>query len=219
MFKLNENYEIDRRSLKCGRNQHLQKSTLKTPSSQTYIHTPRDDSVISLLKSYLDSNSEVIKKVDTFRYAYCTDIQLVNLGPIVLFSNFKLTTSSGKHLEDISHAHIVSSKYKLISSAKFTEDLSIAFDRSRNRRDELTSIKNIKVTHHIRLMLKDVLGFAEHQENATYGLGFKLTLTTNKVDAVIEKAAGFAGARNKFDHIHWHVPHYIPFLHSTRYFI
>ena len=38
----------------------------------------------------------------------CNDITLVNLGAIALFSILKLTTSSGKHLEDISHAHIVS---------------------------------------------------------------------------------------------------------------
>ena len=45
------------------------------------------------------------------------DIRIHNLGPSVLFSNFKLTTSSGKHLEDISHAHIVFLMYKLITSA------------------------------------------------------------------------------------------------------
>ena len=30
-------------------------------------------------------------------------------------------------------------------------------------------------------MLKDVFGFAEHQEKATYGLGYKLTLTRKKM--------------------------------------
>ena len=38
-------------------------------------------------------------------------------------------------------------------------------------------------------MLKDVFGFAEQQEKATYDLGFKLKLTRNKDDAVIDKAA------------------------------
>ena len=33
-------------------------------------------------------------------------------------------------------------------------------------------------------MLKDVFGFAELQEKATCGLGYKLTLTRNKDDAV-----------------------------------
>ena len=59
-------------------------------------------------------------------------------------------------------------------------------------------------------MLKDVFGFAKHQEKATYGLGYKLTLTRNKDDAVLDKANGIADARIKIDHIHWYVPHYTP---------
>ena len=51
-------------------------------------------------------------------------------------------------------------------------------------------------------MLKDVFGFAEHQEKATYGLGYKLTLTRNKDVAVIDKAGGIADARIRIDHIH-----------------
>ena len=41
-------------------------------------------------------------------------------------------------------------------------------------------------------MLKDVFGFAECQENATYGLGYELTRTRNKVEAVIYKSGGVA---------------------------
>ena len=128
-----------------------------------------------------------------------------------MFSNLKLTTSSGKHLEDISHAHLFSLMYKLITSSKDSNDLSIGFDNSCNRkRDELTLNKNIKGKYHVKIMLKDVFGFAEHQEKATYGLGYKLTLTRNKDDAVIDKAGGIADARNRIDHIHWYVPHYTP---------
>ena len=58
-------------------------------------------------------------------------------------------------------------------------------------------------------MLKEVFGFAEHQEKAPYGLGYKLTLTRNKDEAVIDKVAGIAEARIKIDHIHWFVPHHI----------
>ena len=57
-------------------------------------------------------------------------------------------------------------------------------------------------------MLKDVFGFVEHQEKATYGLGYKVTSTRVKDDAVIDKAAGIADARYKIDHIRWYVPHY-----------
>ena len=213
MFKLNENYEVDRKILKCDyiRYSPAETSTINTPNSQIYNNIPREDSVISLLNSYLDLNFEVIKKNDDSRYANGNDIRLVNLGPVALFSNLKLTTSSGKHLEDISHAHLVSLMYKLITSSKDSKDLSIGFDYSRNRRrDELALNKNIKGKYHVKIMLKDVFGYAEHQEKATYGLGYKLTLTRNKDDAVIDKANGIADARIKIDHIHWYVPHYTP---------
>ena len=213
MFKLNENYEVDRRILKGDyiRYSPAETSTLNTPNSQIYINIPRKDSVMSLLNSYLDLNFEVIKKVDNSRYGNGNDIRLVNLGPLALFSNFKLSTSSGKHLEDISHAHLVSLMYKLKTSSKDSNDLSIGFDHTRNRRrDELALNKNIKGKYHVKIMLKDVFGFADHQEKATYGLGYKLTLTRSKDDAVIDKAGGIADARIRIDHIHWYVPHYTP---------
>ena len=164
-----------------------------------------------MLNSYLDLNFEVIKKADDSRYGNGNDIRLDNLGPIALFSNFKLTTSSGKHLEDISHIHLVSLIYKLITSSKNSDDLSLDFDRSRARRQgEMTDNKNIKGKYHLRIMLKDVSGFAECQEKSTYGLGYKLTLTRNKDEAVIDKSPGIADGRIKSDYIHWYVPHYIP---------
>ena len=83
-----------------------------------------------MLNSYLDLNFEVIKKTDDSRYGNGNDIRLVNLGPIALFSNFELTTSTGKHLEDNNHAHLVSLMYKLRTSSKGSDDLSIGFDRS-----------------------------------------------------------------------------------------
>ena len=85
-----------------------------------------------------------------------------------------MTTSSGKHLENIDHAHIVSLMYKLLTSSRDIDDLSICFDRNRDRRKrELSNNKSVKGKYHIRIYLKDVFGFAEHQEKATYGLGYK----------------------------------------------
>ena len=65
MFKLNENYEADRRILNCDyiRYSSAETSTINTPNSQIYINIPREDSVISLLNSYLDLNFEVTKKL------------------------------------------------------------------------------------------------------------------------------------------------------------
>ena len=89
------------------------------------------------------------------------------------------------------------------------KDLSIGFDRSRNRRkDELALNKTVRGKYHLKIMLKDVFGFAECQEEATCGLGYKSTLTKNKDEAVIDKAGGNGDARIKIDHFHWYVTHY-----------
>ena len=56
MFKLNENYEVHRRILKCDYNRYspAETSTINNPKIQIYIKIPREDSVISLLDSYSD---------------------------------------------------------------------------------------------------------------------------------------------------------------------
>ena len=45
MFKLNENYENDRRIPKCDyiRNSLAETSTINTPNSQIYIKIPKED--------------------------------------------------------------------------------------------------------------------------------------------------------------------------------
>ena len=100
MFKLDENFEVDRQILKCEYICYspAETSTINTPNSQIYINIPREDSVISLLNSYLHLNFEVSKKADKSSYGDNIDIRLVILVSFVLFSNFKLTASSGKTL-------------------------------------------------------------------------------------------------------------------------
>ena len=99
--------------------------------------------------------------------------------------------------------------YNLTKSKKGSDNLSIGFDHSSARRGEkITNNKNVKGKNHLRIMLRDVFGFIEHQEKATYGLGHKITLTRNKDEAVIDKVAGIADARIKGAHFHWYVPHY-----------
>ena len=63
MFKLKENYEVDRRNLKFDYNRYspAETSTINVLNSQIYINIPREDSVISLLNCYLDLNFEIIK--------------------------------------------------------------------------------------------------------------------------------------------------------------
>ena len=213
MFKLSEKYEINRDILKCDyiRYSPSEISTINTSNSQIYINIPREDSVISLLNSYLELDFDVLHAGTNNRYVDGNDIRLVNLGPIALFSNYKLTTSSGKHLENIDHAHIVSLMYKLLSSSKGSDDLSIGFDGDRTRRrNELPNNKNIKGKYHVRIYLKDVFGFAEYQEKATYGLGYKLTLTRNTDNAVLNKANAINLGKIKIIAIEWYVLHYTP---------
>ena len=213
MFKLNEKYEINRDISKCDyiRYSPSEISTINTANSQFYINIPREDSVISLLKSYLELNFDVLHAGTNTRYVDGNNIRLVNLGPIALFSNYKLTTSSGKHLENIDHPHIVSLMYKLLISSKGSDDLSIGFDRDRNRRQrELTNNRTQKGKYHVRVHLKDVFGFAEYQDKGTYGLGYNLTLTRNTDKAVLNKDNAISLGRIKINAIEWYVPHYTP---------
>ena len=210
MFNLCEKHEVDRRILKCDfiRYSPSEISTINPANSQIYTNIPREGSGISLLNSYLDLNFDVVHAATNNRYAHGNDIRLVNVGPVALFSNYNLTTSSGKHLENISHAHIVSLMYKLITTAKGCEDLAIGFDRDRIRRqNELTNNRNTKEKYHVRIYLKDVFGFVEHQEKTNYGLGYKLTLTRNSDNVVLNKADAANLGKVKIIAIEWYVPH------------
>ena len=124
MFKLSETYSINRDILKCDyiRYSPSEISTLNTANSQVYINIPREDSVTSLLNSYLELNFDVLHAAANNRYVDDNDVRLMNLGPIALFINYKLTTSSGKHLENIDHAHLICLMYKLITSSKGFDD-------------------------------------------------------------------------------------------------
>ena len=64
--------------------------------------------------------------------------------------------------------------------------------------------------HHVRYYLKDVFGCPEYQEKATYGLGYKLTLTRNTDNAVLNKSNATNDGKIKYKAIEWYVPHYTP---------
>ena len=151
-----------------------------------------------MLNSNLDLNFDVLHAATIISHVDGNDIRLVNLRPIALISIYKLTTSSGKHLEDISLAHIVFLLYKPITSAKDTDDLSIGFHRDRGKRQrEITKNKNIKRQNHISIYLKHIFGFGEHQEKTAYGLGHKLVLTRKVDNTVLNKANGSIVGKKK----------------------
>ena len=214
MFNLSEKYEINRNILKCDyiRYSPSEISTINTPNSQVCVNIPREDSDNSLLNSYLELNFDVIHAATNNRYVDGNDIRLVNLGRIALFTNYRLTTSSEKQLVIIiDQAHIVSLMYNLLTSSRGSDDLSNGFGRNRVRRQqELTNNKNIKGKYHVRICLKDVFGFAEQQEKRTFGLGYKLTLTRNTDNAVLNKGNTIDNAKIKINAIEWYVPRYTP---------
>ena len=168
--------------------------------------------MISLLKIYIELNFDVLHAASNDRYAdNNTDKKLVNLGLIVSFRNYKLTTCSGKHLEDIAHAHIASLIYNLIISARDTDDLSIGFDRDRNREQrEIITNKIITGKYHNRFYLKGVFGFAGHQEKATFALSYKLTLTRKNDNSVLNKDTATSIGKIEINATEWYVQHYTP---------
>ena len=52
--------------------------------------------------------------------------------------------------------------------------------------------------------------FAEYQDNGTYGMGYKLTLTRNTDNAVLNKDNTINNGYIKINAIEWYVPHYTP---------
>ena len=80
MFQLKENYEIDRKILKCNyiRYSPVEISTLNTANNEIYINIPREDSFISWLNSYLELIFDVLPAAIGNRYVDGKDIRLVN---------------------------------------------------------------------------------------------------------------------------------------------
>ena len=71
-------------------------------------------------------------------------------------------------------------------------------------------ITKYKKKYFFKFMLEDVFRFVEHQQKATWGLGYKLPLTRNRVDVVSNEVEAIADARVKFDSFHWYSRHYTP---------
>ena len=110
-------------------------------------------------------NFDVFHAATNNRYVDADGICLINLAVVAFSNKFNLTSSSGKHLETIDHAHIVSLMYQLLTSSRDSDDLSNCFDRNHDKRKrELTINKNVKEKYHVRSYLKDVFRFAGHQE-------------------------------------------------------
>ena len=158
------------------------------------------------------------------RYVEKDRIRFVNLGPIALFNKYRLTNSSCKEIEEIDNAHVICLMHKLILSSRDSDDLSTGFHKSNGVRErELTNNKQTKGNYHVRIHLKIVFGSAEHHDNCTYGLGYKLTLQRKSDNHVLSDpaqandAANLALARRVIiDDISLCVPHYTPSISNQK---
>ena len=60
------------------------------------------------------------------------------------------------------------------------------------------------------MYLKDIFGFAEACEKATYGFGYQLILARNNDNAVLNEDNAVINAKSEFNSIEWYVPPFTP---------
>ena len=129
-------------------------TTVNNNKCNISISLPIEDAYICLQNPYISLEFEVLKN-DITRYADGDQISIMNFGTVALFSEAKMTTSSGKHLEQVDNLHIISIMHKVLTSAQYTSELLYGFEQSEaTRRLELTTNKTEK---------KNIL--CEHQAN------------------------------------------------------
>ena len=190
-------------------------ATVNNANSNISVSLPREDAYICLQNSFISVEFEVLKNDDT-RNADGDQIYLVNFGPVALFSEAKLTTSSSMHLEKVDNLHPISLMYKLLKSTQQTSQLMFGFEESTAiRRQELSNNKTENGTFFVRIKLKDLFGFAD-QGKITYGLGYTLTLKRNSSSDVVFRVNGVDAAKMVVKDIAWYIPHYVPNLENQQ---
>ena len=102
IFSLKNKYALDKPIQKSDISKYspISLATINENNPNFSISLPREDAYISLQNSYLSVDFEVLRQDDT-RYANGDQISLINFGPVALFSEAKLTTSSRNHLEKL----------------------------------------------------------------------------------------------------------------------
>ena len=221
IFNISQKHVVGRAILKCDFITYTPPSLnlVNGETNQIFIDLPREGRAISLKGSHLELDINVTPRGGVHNQFVDSDqITLVNPGPLALFNKYRLRSSSGKIIEEIDNGHVFCLMHKLISSSRDRDDLSIGFHRSNGVRERvLTNNKTAKGNSHVRICLKDVFSFAEHQDKCIYGLGYKLTLQRNSDNRVLSHPAQANDAANLalvgrviIDDISWYVPHYTP---------
>ena len=109
MFNKSQKQAIDKPILKFDFLRYTPQSlNLVNGEKNQFFQIPREDSAFSLKDSYLQLDFRVAHRAGAHaRYGDGDHIRLVNLGPIALFKKYRLTSYSGKELEEIDNAHVV----------------------------------------------------------------------------------------------------------------
>ena len=94
-----------------------------------------------MLDNRVDLSFDVLHATTGNRYVDANDIRLINFSLIALSSKYDLISSSGKHIETTDHAHLACLLYKLLTSFGGSDELSIGFDRSRDRKKTRVDLK------------------------------------------------------------------------------
>ena len=133
------------------------------------------------------------------------------MGPIVLFSYYKLSTFGLNQIEDFDHAHNRCLGCKFISSCRNRNFMSFGLDHDKDRLQQgLTNLKATMVFKQVRNLLKDVYGFAENQESVTCGLECSMTRERREDDAVLNTGSWTAYFESVIRAKLWYVPPFTP---------
>ena len=145
------------------------------------------------------------------RYAKGAEINLVTLRPLALFRETKLSLSNGKELKSIDQAHRICLKQKLSSSHRDYKHSSIGLPHEINYgRNERTVIERNPRRFHVTILFEFIFGFAEHQENATIWLGYKLAMKRNFDETVSSRTAATSNWEVVLNDTSWYVLHCTP---------
>ena len=153
MFSLKSEYTLEKPIHKIDFIKYSPSSlaTVNNANSNISISLPREDAYICLQNSFISLEFGVLKNNNT-RFVDDDEISLVNFGPVALFSEAKLTTSSGKHLEKVDNLHPISLMIKHLTSGSQISQLLYGFEESTTiRRQELTNNKTEKGTFFVRI--------------------------------------------------------------------
>ena len=157
----------------------LHRSSLGIGNENKYntdINKPRESSYISLQTSFNPFQFKVTHKVaDNTQHANSNAILIVNLGPIALFSEAKLTIPSKKHLEKVENLHVASLLHKFLSFSAGTTDLIYGFENISGRIKEEVANKKAALQKRfflISIRVIEICSFAD-QVKITNGIGYK----------------------------------------------